>query len=296
MTPEYTPISLKYIKEYKELLCKYSSRASDYSFGNIWGWAGHYGLEWRYRSGLCWIRQTRPQELCWAPVGDWKNYDWANSPCFADGCEFIRVPDEIARAIETALPGRVQVVETRGQWDYLYDVNELANLSGNRFHKKKNLLNQFKKLYDFEYIPMSSDCVESVLEMQAEWTKWREVEESPSLMAENAAIARTLELWDDLPGMVGGAIHVDGQVVAYTVGEEVCPGTMVVHFEKGMPSYKGVYQAINNCFAKEIAQTGKIIYLNREQDLDDEGLRKAKESYNPIEYVKKYKLIISKKL
>lgn len=295
MTPEYSRISLKYSREYKELLRKWGSRASDYSFGNIWGWGEHYGLEWRYHAGLCWIRQTSPEELYWAPVGDWKNYDWAAAPCLDEGRTFIRVPDKLAQTWSAALPGRVEIIETRGQWDYLYDVGELASLSGNRFHKKKNLLNQFRKLYEYEYYPMSSDCVESVLDMQAEWSKWREVEDSPTLLAENAAIARVLELWDDIPGLVGGAIHVDGAVVAYTVGEEVCPGTMVVHFEKGMPSYKGVYQAINNHFAKELAETGKITYLNREQDLDDEGLRKAKESYNPVDYVKKHKVIIKPK-
>ena len=295
MTPEYTPISLKYINEYKKLLCTYGSKASDYSFGNLWGWAEHYGLEWRLHAGLCWIRQTKPTLLNWAPVGPWKNYDWANAPCLDAGKEFIRVPDEVSRIWLEALPGRVETIETRGQWDYLYNVNELAELSGNRFHKKKNLLNQFKKLYNFEYFPMTSDCVESVLEMQAEWSKWREVEDSPSLLAENTAIARVLELWDELPGLVGGAIHVDGSVVAYTVGEVVCPGTMVVHFEKGMPSFKGIYQAINNCFAKDVAESGQITYLNREQDLDDEGLRKAKESYNPVEYVQKHKVIIKAK-
>lgn len=295
MTPEYTPISLTYINEYKELLCKYNSRSSDYSFGNLWGWAEHYGLEWRYHAGLCWIRQTIPHTVCWAPVGDWKNYDWANAPCLDSGSELVRVPDEIAQAWAQALPGRVEIIETRGQWDYLYDVNELATLSGNRFHKKKNHVNQFKKIYEYEYYPMTSDCVESVLDMQAEWTKWREVEDSPSLLAENTAIARVLELWDSLPGLVGGAIHVNGSVVAYTVGEEICPGTMIVHFEKGMPSYKGIYQAINNCFAKEVAETGKITYLNREQDLDDEGLRKAKESYHPVEYVKKHRVVIKPK-
>lgn len=292
MTPEFTPISIRYAKEYKELLCLHNCRASDYSFGNIWGWAEHYGLEWKLEKGMCWIRQTRPEVVYWAPVGDWKNYQWAECCCLDEGRTFVRVPEELCEIWQQAYPGRVEIDESRGQWDYLYNVNELAELSGNRFHKKKNLVNQFKKLYEFSYAEMTSDCVESVLDMQHEWIKWREIEDSPSLLAENDAIARVLELWDSIPGLVGGAIHIGGTVVAYTVGEEVCPGTMVIHFEKGMSSYKGIYQAINNFFAKEIADTVKITYLNREQDLDDPGLRKAKESYNPVEYVKKHTVTI----
>ncbi len=295
MTPEFTPVSLRYAKQYKELLCLNNSRASDYSFGNIWGWGEHYGLEWKLLNGMCWLRQTKPQTVYWAPVGDWKNYNWAACSCMDEAGTFIRVPEELAGIWEAAYPGRVTVKEARGQWDYLYSAEELAVLSGNRFHKKKNLLNQFLKLYEFSYAEMTSDCVEAVLDMQHEWIKWREVEDSPSLLAENHAIARVLELWDAIPGLVGGAIHIDGAVVAYTVAEEICPGTMVIHFEKGMPAYKGIYQAINNFFAKEMADTGKITYLNREQDLDDEGLRKAKEGYNPVDYVKKCAVEIIKK-
>ena len=293
MTPEFTPISINYAKAYKELLNKTNASASDYSFGNIWGWSGHYGLEWMLQDGLCWIRQNfQGTTIYWAPVGDWKNYIWTTCGQMEQGREFIRVPEELAEHWKRIYSGRIEITESRGQWDYLYTVEDLAKLPGNRYHKKKNHLNQFKKLYAFTYQAMTPDCVEDVLEMQAEWSKWREVEDSPSLKSENKAVARVLEMWDSLPDLVGGAIHVNGNVIAYTIGEEIGPDTMVVHFEKGMPAYKGVYQAINNCFAKAIAETKKFIYLNREQDMDDAGLRRAKESYNPVKYIKKYSIRI----
>lgn len=292
MTPEFTPISLEHLAKYRELLHLCESKASDNSFGNIWGWAENYGLEWRYDGTLCWLRQTVPQVTYWAPVGPWRSCDWSKCPDFKTGMEFTRVPEALSDLWAEALPRRVQVTETRGQWDYLYSVDELAALSGNRFHKKKNLVNQFKKTYNFSYYELTSDCVESVLDMQAEWSKWHEIEDSPSLLAENNAIARVLALWDSIPGLVGGVLRVDGEVAAYTVGEAVCPDTMVVHFEKGMNGFKGIYQAINRHFAEAVAETGKFKYLNREQDMDDEGLRKAKESYNPVEYVKKNRVRI----
>ena len=297
MTPEFTSISLDYVKNYQALLHKCGSRASDYSFGNIWGWAEYYGLEWRTCGSLCWIRQTKngsvpasPESpINWAPVGDWEAHDWAKCLDMGKGGTFIRVPERLLQIWQKLLPPeRLEITEARGQWDYLYNTQELAELPGNRFHKKKNLLNQFNKSYEYSYSEMTSDCVESVLQMQEEWSKWREVEDSPSLLAENHAIFRVLELWDSIPGLVGGAIHMNGRVVAYTVGEPGCPDTMVIHFEKGMPGYKGIYQAINNSFAKQVAEDGRFAMLNREQDLDDEGLRKAKESYNPVDYVKKY--------
>ncbi len=285
MTPDFSPVSLEKMEEYRRLLVSCDSKASDYSFGNIWGWGKHYGLEWRFDGTLCWLRQTAPEECCWAPVGPWEKVDWASSPALKPGAEFIRVPDALSRLWEQALPGRVEVLETRGQWDYLYLAAELSELAGNRFHKKKNLVNQFHKLYSYEYHDLTSDCVESVLDMQHEWAKWHEVEESPSLLAENEAVARVLESWDSIPGLLGGVLRVDGNVVAYTVAEPICSDTLVIHFEKGSVNYKGVYQAVNNHFAHDVAPA--FTWLNREQDLDDEGLRKAKESYNPAEFVRK---------
>lgn len=292
MTPEFTPISLDYITEYRQLLCNCQNNGSDYTFCNLYGWADNYGLEWSFDGALCWIRQTKPNPVYWAPVGNWCEYDWKNCSRLDEGMSFIRVPEPVSKLWSELFPGRVQVTETRGQWDYLYSVEELAKLSGNKFHKKKNLLNQFKKNYDYTYHFLTTDCVESVLEMQLEWSKWREVEESPALIAENHAIKTILELWDTIPGLFGGAIHSEGSVIAYTVAEEMCPGTLVVHFEKGMPAYKGVYQAINNMFAEDVSNMGKYTLLNREQDLDDEGLRKAKESYNPVEYIRKNSVTI----
>lgn len=267
------------------------SKASDYSFTNMFGWADHYGLEWRFTDTLCWIRQTKPDLHYWAPVGDWNAVDWAAVPELQEYGVFSRVPDELAALWEAALPGKVTITEARGLWDYLYKAEELATLPGNRFHKKKNLYNQFLKLYpDYSYSPIDLDCVEAVLQMQAEWCEWHECKNSAALRAENKAIARILRNWDRIPGLNGGAIRLDGKVVAYTVGEKLTDDTLVVHFEKGTTSYKGIYQAINRLFAE--AEKGEYTYFNREQDMDDEGLRKAKESYNPCEYIKKCSVTI----
>ena len=85
--------------------------------------------------------------------------------------------------------------------------------------------------------------------------------------------------------MLGGAIMVDNAMVAYTVAEALTPQSIVIHFEKGDTRYKGVYQAINQMFLAHSASD--FLTVNREQDLNDEGLRKSKLSYNPLEFVSK---------
>lgn len=171
-------------------------------------------------------------------------------------------------------------------------MGELVELRGNRFHKKKNLLKQFMKKYDYEYKPMDLDCVEEVLEMQAEWLKWfEEKSPSPALVAENTAITRVLQFWDQIGTLMGGAIRIDSKVVAYTIAEPVGADSVVIHFEKGNTFYKGVYQSINQMFLE--SDISDIEFVNREQDLGDEGLRKAKMSYNPKFFLKKYQAVIS---
>jgi len=172
----------------------------------------------------------------------------------------------------------------------VYSVSELIDLKGNRFHKKKNLLNQFIKKYEYTYVSFEPQLIGQAMAMQADWCTWRDCESSEVLSAENRAVTRVLENWELLNGMLGGAILVDGDMVAYTVAEALTPQSVVIHFEKGDTRYKGVYQAINQMFLANSAQD--FLTVNREQDLNDEGLRKSKLSYNPLEFLRKYRVTI----
>lgn len=288
---QFSPISLDRMHEYNERFAKCPSPSSDYSFTNLWGWAEEYGLEWAWSTTHVWVRQTRPDVSYWAPLGPWNEVDWSQCPLLKAGERvFNRVPQQLMELWQAQLGDRVQVEEARGQWDYLYSAEELATLSGNKFHKKKNHVNQFKKQYMFEYHPLTPDCVEHVIALQEEWCQWRECEESEALLAENEAIIRVLEEWDVIPGLVGGAIYINGEMAAYTVGEKLTDDTLVVHFEKARNGYRGAYQAINNLFVA--AEGADYTYVNREQDLDDEGLRKAKLSYHPVDFLKKYTVTV----
>ena len=86
--------------------------------------------------------------------------------------------------------------------------------------------------------------------LQGTWCTWRDCESSDILTAENSAIEKVLKAWDSLTGITGGALMVAGKMAAYTVAEPLGNGTLVIHFEKGDPSYKGVYQAINQQFGR----------------------------------------------
>jgi uncharacterized protein len=292
MALTFEPIRLDRRDNYLDRLRKCHPRASDYSFVNIWGWGEEYGLTWAWDDDLVWFRQTRPEEVFWAPVGDWEAIDWNGcfKRYFKEPATFIRVPERLSRIWAESTGPRLRVEEARGHWDYIYDIPELIELKGKRFHKKKNLFNQFTRKYDFVYRPFDPEIIRMALGMQKDWCAWRDCESSETLLAENRAISRVMTEWNRMEGIVGGALLVGDSLIAYTVAERLTEDTLVIHFEKGSLEYKGVYQAINQMF---LADTGKSLkWVNREQDLDDEGLRKAKLSYQPVDFVKKYKVTV----
>lgn len=291
MRDGFEAISLDRREEYLERLARCPQKTSDYSFGNLWGWAEHYGLCWRFGESHVWILQTKPHEVFWAPVGPWSDVDWSTCPCLSGGLDFIRVPGRLCEILNEAMPDRVQTSEGRDHYDYVYSVPELIALKGNKFHKKKNLLNQFLRSYAYDYNPLTPECVEETLEMQRQWFAWRDPEDSGALLAENEAIVRVLQAWDRLPGLMGGALRVDGEMIAYTVAESLTSEMLVIHFEKGRPGFKGVYQAINQMFLADAGNGHDLV--NREQDLGDEGLRKAKLSYNPSLFLEKCKVTVA---
>jgi uncharacterized protein len=285
MSLQFEPITIDRHKDYLELFGGCTQKASDYSFVNLWGWADEYGLEWAWDENLVWIKQMKPETVFWAPVGPWKIIDWEKilGSKLSESSIFIRIPEELMSIWKDSGKGGLKIEETRGHWDYLYSVEDLVELKGNRFHKKKNLLSQFIKAYRYDYIPLDHDMVEKALSMQEDWCTWRDCEASETLSSENRVIEKVLRAWDKLPGLKGGAV-----VVSYTVAESLTDDTLLIHFEKGSQNYKGAYQAINQKFLEHNRTGYKTV--NREQDLDDEGLRKAKLSYNPVGFLKKYKI------
>ncbi len=289
----FEPIALDQQRDYLALISQCPQLASDYSFLNLWAWAEEYGLSWAWDGRLVWIKQTRPQESLWAPVGDWGAVNWNSVLLEADlaGQSFIRVPDTLAGLWGQQIGSGVHIEPERGHWDYVYAVSDLVDLPGNRFHNKKNLLNQFTKAHDFTYVDFGPRQIEQAMAMQEDWCTWRDCESSDLLSAENRAILRVLDRWDRFNRIMGGAIFVDGIIVAYTLAEPLTDDTLVIHFEKGCPTYKGVYQAINQMFLARLA--GSFRHVNREQDLGNDGLRKAKLSYNPIDFLKKSKVTLN---
>ncbi|MFP4629474.1 MAG: DUF2156 domain-containing protein [Desulfohalobiaceae bacterium] len=287
MQLDFQSLSLTRQAEYRRILNQTPQKASDYSFLNLWAWRDIYQLEWAFDQDLVWIRQNSPRTVYWAPVGDWLAVDW---PCRLQELqlqelELVRVPEELGRIWEQRLNEQLHLEQDPDQWDYVYSVQELIELKGNRLHRKRNLLRQFMRNYSYRYIELDLEQVDKALTLQTEWCLWKDCEDSTTLEAENQAIVNTFQDWSRLENVLGAGLTLDGDMIAFTVAEPLDQETVVVHFEKGCPNYKGIYQAMNQMFLANSAS--QFRFVNREQDLGDPGLRKAKESYYPRAYLKK---------
>ena len=158
------------------------------------------------------------------------------------GTTILRAPEPLCELLLERLPGRVAIEETPGQWEYLYTQEALSTLAGNKLHKKKNHVNGYMKAYGEDYRALNGEIMPQVLALQDDWCKWRECEKSASLLAESDVVCSVLRNWDALPGLIGGALYAGEEMAAFAVGEPLDDQTIVVHFEKGRPGYRGVYQ------------------------------------------------------
>ena len=183
--------------------------------------------------------------------------------------------------------GGFTIAEDRNNDDYLYLRSELAELPGNRFHKKKNRINYFALRHNFSVESYAERHLPGALQLLDEWQRVHTDNMSRSLAAETAATREGLELAEEL-GLYGVVVLTEGKVAAFALGEQLNDTTTVCHFEKADPFLEGLAQLVNREFSR--SQPAACIYINREQDLGESGLREAKLSYHPVGMVRKFRV------
>ena len=208
-----------------------------------------------------------------------------------DYCERQKIPfrlfstpeDKLAE-LQELFPGLFEYEENRDYADYIYRTEDLTNLSGKKYHGKRNHIARFKE-GNWSFEPMGSENLEDCREMNAAWCRANDCGKDESLREEQCAVERALRHFAELD-FFGGVLRLDGRVVAFTIGERLNGDTAVVHIEKALPEVQGAYPAINREFVAQMCQ--EYAYINREEDLGIEGLRKAKLSYHPAILLPKY--------
>lgn len=281
--------------EDKEIISFYfekaPSRSCERTFANVYLWSRHYHVKYAIVENAL-VFMDDEFELAYAyPAGEpaaVKNaLDRLMEYSREMGTPFklYNVTEENFAQLEEFYPGRFTVEYDRDEADYVYEREKLETLSGKKLHGKRNHINKFKTLYEnWSYESLSDDNVEECFQMALKWRNQNGCEEDAEKNAEMCVTLNSLRLYKEL-GMVGGCIRVNGEIVAFCIGEAVCKDTFVVHVEKAFSDVEGAYPMINQQFVQH--ECMEYAYVNREEDTGAEGLRKAKLSYRPAFLVEK---------
>jgi hypothetical protein len=283
--------------EDKHIFDKFLSSAppsiSEYTFTNLFIWQHYYHFLWcLWDECICILAQPEESEPYFMPPlcktkTDFKDrtLHFLNHLSNNNITPTIRrIPEEL---VNQFLDGDTHLATNldRDNCDYVYLTEDLITLQGNRFHGKRNHINHFKKHHSYRYLPLTPDLAQSCLELESEWCDIKHCEMFTSLLGEERALYAAFQNMQHL-SFKGGIIQVNGKVEAFALGERLNTDTAVIHIEKANPAFDGLYQLINQEFCAN--QWTDTLYINREQDLGEEGLRKAKLSYHPHHLVNKY--------
>lgn len=175
--------------------------------------------------------------------------------------------------------------ENKDAQDYVYLQSDLAELKGKKYHSKRNHISAFSKKYDWRYEPITANNIGDVRACAEKWYSENADRLDSTMKSEKFGVDIMLEHFERLY-ISGGAIYVGDEVVAFTLGSAISDEIFDIHIEKALQDYAEGYAVINREFAKNELSAYK--YINREDDLGLEGLRRAKLSYKPVMLLKKY--------
>lgn len=285
--------------EDRELILSYTRNADlqncDLSFANLYAWQFLYQTEIAEWNGFLLFRFYADGHLAYLmPLGQgsWRE---VIEQMHQDACQLghplliLGVTEEMKHYIQGICSSKFVINPNREYADYIYLRESLATLAGKKLQPKRNHTNKFRRLYpDYEYRPLTRELIPLCLQLDEEWAALKTVPgEQRAVESEKKAIRRALDHFEEL-GIIGGTLFVGGKLVAFTYGAPINDSTFDVCVEKADTAYEGAYAMINQEFVNHLPE--KYRYINREEDLGIEGLRKAKLSYMPHQVLMKYSM------
>jgi hypothetical protein len=283
--PKTRPVALEDKALFDRALRAFPPTVSELTFTNIFAWRRAYRFEVSAAGDyllLFSLKDGRPSVF--DPLGPALGKKKILGGVLGSGpVKAIRLPGSTGELFDEDKAFTVR--EDRDNADYLYRASDLIGLKGADYDGKRNLIKRFKEAVSFSYKELTPDRVEECLDFEEEWCLEKDCQHVEGLAREREAMEEMLRNFKAL-GICGGMVEIGGKVEAVTLGEALNPETFVVHVEKANGRNVGIYQTVNQLFCADKA--APYSFVNREQDLGVEGLRKAKESYHPCAMVMKY--------
>lgn len=265
------------------------------NFTNLYLWRKPYHIRWaidhevlymvcKYNGKLMALQPLGPINKTKKAISTIIDYfDQSGFPLYFSGLE-----ESFAKQLERYHNADFVLGSDRDDADYVYAMEDLLTLAGRKFQSKRNHINSFKQTYpQAQYLPITDEIIPQCRDFLESWYKIYNQKNpgDPFIKVEKAVL---FEILDDFQyfKLKGGVLMIDNEVVALSIGEQLNDDTAVIHIEKAHASIRGAYPMINQQFVENEWQS--MTYINREEDMGLEGLRKAKESYQPVKMISKY--------
>jgi len=268
-------------------------RSCDYTPGTTFMWREYFRTEYAEAADTLLLRARYfdGSAVFTFPIGSNPAEALAllRDECRAAGTEArfcFAVADDVPALREVF--GNAEAIPEPDWFDYLYDRAAFAALSGKKYHGQRNFVNRFAKLYpDAKRIPITeANTALAARFCEEQYAKFPN--DAPMAAAEHTAILEVLANWT-LYGMSGQLLTVGESVAGMTIGEAI-GDTLYVHVEKADTNFVGAYPTLAAGYAGSFANP-TLYWLNREEDMGEPGLRRAKESWHPAGRIEKYTVI-----
>lgn len=274
----------------EECASHYNYHLCEHCFTDLFMWRAHYGTKICFYEGFLLVNMKSDDEghRCYlAPIGEGDlgaALDAIEADAKERGASFcmVSVTEPMIERIEQVRPGRFAFLhKSEDGDDYIYLAEKLRTLSGKKLQSKRNLINRFQTTYEgrWNYEDITPETTQDAYAYHLRWCEQNGCLHNREFEGETCAIKQALNNFTALD-LRGGLLRLDGEVIAFTLGCKAANDMYVVQIEKADHDIQGAYQMINQQFV--LRNCGDVEYVNREEDLGLEGLRKAKKSYYPV--------------
>ena len=297
----FSRLQLAQKAQYEDILFACAPRSCEYSFANLYLWGRQEAAF--FPEGVAFFSHFYGKSVYPYPIGTGDRravLEAVLEDAKSRGipCRITSMTQAETQELESWFPGRFLFRPDRDGFDYVYAIDDLADLKGRKFQKKRNHVHKFQASHpDCLSVPLEKENLPQAQEMVAQWFRQRLAEDPHGdYLLEQIALSRAFRHFEAL-GMEGLMLVENGQVLAVTLASRLSENTMDVHFEKAREDVDGAYAAVNCEFARYLRlKHPELAFLNREDDLGLPGLRQAKLSYQPHHMEEKYNAYLAEGL
>ncbi len=257
---------------------------SEFTFTNLYSWRDAYNFEASMLWDFIILKASgKNADRFLNPFGRGNIKEAVIKILKRSSASFIRIPEAIKGLFDNDERFKVELDTPNS--DYLFKVKDLVSLEGRKYDGKRNLIKKFKSENEYRFLELDASNISRCLDFEEKWCSIKDCDSVEGLNNERKAVKEMIANFSEF-NLMAGAIEINGAILAVTISQRLNPNTIVMHILKADPNMPGLYQVMMNEFLKRYS--GNFEYVNLEQDLGIEGLRKSKRSYHPVKMINKY--------